>query len=214
MILFYMGRYVGCPNRRSKAMRVIAGKYRSRPLRSLRGRDIRPTSDRLRETLFDVLTAGNPAALEGSVWLDLFAGTGAVGIEALSRGAKLVCFVEAVAAAANVIRQNLHSLGIATGFKLYQEELPRAFWRMEREHVAADVVFIDPPYRMKEAYRNTLRALADSPVVWAMSMVIAEHEKRFDPGEEFGPLRRFRKLVQGDAALSFYRMALAAQMRA
>ena len=194
-------------------MRVIAGKYRSRPLRSVPGMNVRPTSDRLRETLFDVLTAGNPAALEGSVWLDLFAGTGAVGIEALSRGAKQVCFVESSAAAASVIRQNLESLGIVSGYKLYQEGLPRAFWRMEREHVAADVVFIDPPYRMKEAYRETLRVLAESPVLWAMSMVIAEHEKRFDPGEEFGPLRKFRKLIQGDAALSFYRMASAADVR-
>ena len=194
-------------------MRVIAGKYRSRPLRSLRGMNVRPTSDRLRETLFDVLTAGNPAALEGSVWLDLFAGTGAVGIEALSRGAKQVCFVESSSTSASVIRQNLESLDIDCGFKLYQEGLPRAFWRMEREHVAADVVFIDPPYRMKEAYRETLRALAESPVLWAMSMVIAEHEKRFDPGEEFGSLRRFRKLIQGDAALSFYRMASAAEVR-
>lgn len=194
-------------------MRVIAGKYRSRPLQSLRGMDIRPTSDRLRETLFNVLTAGNPAALEGSVWLDLFAGTGAVGIEAISRGAKQVCFVESSPAAAKVIRQNLESLGIIDGFRLFQEELPKAFWRMEREHVAADVVFIDPPYQMQDAYRETLRALAESPVVWAMSMVIAEHEKKFDPGEEFGPLRRFRKLVQGGAALSFYRMGSAIDLR-
>jgi len=186
-------------------MRVIAGKYRSRPLRSLRGMDIRPTSDRLRETLFNVLTAGNPAALEGSVWLDLFAGTGAVGIEALSRGAKQVCFIESSSAAANVIRQNLQSLNIVSRFTLYQEEMRRAFGRMERDHVVADVVFIDPPYRMKDAYRETLRALAESPVVRAMSTVIAEHEKKFDPGEEFGELRRFRKLVQGSAALSFYR---------
>jgi 16S rRNA (guanine966-N2)-methyltransferase len=195
-------------------MRVIAGKYRSRPLRSLRGMDIRPTSDRLRETLFNVLTAGNPAALEGSIWLDLFAGTGAVGIEALSRGAKQVYFVESSPAAAAVIHDNLKSLDIINGFKLLHEELPRAFWRMERDHVAADVVFIDPPYQMKDVYRETLRALADSPVVWAMSMVIAEHEKKFDPGEEFGPLRRFRKLAQGSAALSFYRMASAADVRA
>ena len=194
-------------------MRVIAGKYRSRTLRSLRGMDIRPTSDRLRETLFNVLTAGNPAALEGSVWLDLFAGTGAVGIEALSRGAKQVYFVESSAAATEVIRGNLKSLEIVSGFQLLREELPRAFWRMEREHVAADVVFIDPPYRMKDAYRETLRALAESPVVWAMSMVIAEHEKNFDPGEEFGPLRRFRKLMQGSAALSFYRRGSVTDMR-
>ena len=194
-------------------MRVIAGKYRSRPLRSLRGMDIRPTSDRLRETLFNVLTAGNPAALEGSVWLDLFAGTGAVGIEALSRGAKQVCFVESSPAAAEVIRQNLRSLDIAAGYKLYQEDMRRAFWRMEREHVAADVVFVDPPYRMTEVYRETLRALAESPVVWAMSVVIAEHEKKFDPGEEFGQLRRFRKLEQGSAALSFYRVASPTDLR-
>lgn len=194
-------------------MRVIAGKYRSRPLQSLRGMDIRPTSDRLRETLFNVLTAGNPTALEGSVWLDLFAGTGAVGIEALSRGAKQVCFVESSPAAADVIRKNLESLKIVEGFKMYQEELPRAFWRMEREHVAADVVFIDPPYAMQDAYRETLRALAESPVVWAMSMVIAEHEKKFDPGEEFGQLRRFRRLVQGSAALSFYRRGSPTDLR-
>ena len=91
-------------------MRVIAGKYRSRPLRSLRGMDIRPTSDRLRETLFNVLTAGNPEALSGSIWVDLFAGTGAVGIEALSRGAAQVYFVESSKPAAEVIQENLRSL--------------------------------------------------------------------------------------------------------
>jgi 16S rRNA (guanine966-N2)-methyltransferase len=187
-------------------MRVIAGKYRSRPLRSLRGMDTRPTSDRLRETLFNVLTAGNPEALRGSVWLDLFAGTGAVGIEALSRGAKEVHFVENSAAAAEAIRKNLESLGISEGFKILQEELPRAFWRMERQHVAADVVFIDPPYEMKDAYSHTLRALADSSLIWAMSVVIAEHDKKFDPGEDFGSLRRFRHLAHGSTALSFYRL--------
>ncbi len=160
-----------------------------------------------------MLTAGNPSALEGSIWLDLFAGTGAVGIEALSRGAKEVYFVEHSAAAADAIRANLHSLGVADGFKILQEDLPRAFWRMERQRVAADVVFIDPPYRLQEAYSKTLRALADSSLIWAMSVVIAEHEKKFDPGEEFGHLRRFRHLVQGSAALSFYRMASGADLR-
>src|ERR1700741_2183188 len=90
-------------------MRVIAGQYRSRPLRSLRGMDIRPTSARLRETLFNVLTAGNPGALEGSIWLDLYAGTWAVSIEALSRGAARVYLVEHSAAAVKVIQENLKS---------------------------------------------------------------------------------------------------------
>src|ERR1051326_7524678 len=121
-------------------MRVIAGKYRSRPLRSLRGMDIRPTSDRLRETLFNVLTAGSPSALEGSIWLDLFAGTGAIGIEALSRGAREVHFVDKSKVAAEAIRKNLQSLGIAEGFEILQEEPPRAFWGMGGRKGGAGVV--------------------------------------------------------------------------
>ncbi len=198
--------YIGLGTRRYRAMRVIAGKYRGRPLRSLAGSDIRPTSDRLRETLFNVLTAGNPEALEGTVWMDLFAGTGAVGIEALSRGAKEVFFVETAARAAHLIEKNLQSLEITKGYRILREDLSGVLWRLQREHVAADVVFLDPPYRMQEAYQQALVALADSSLVWAMSLVIAEHEKKFDPGGEFGSLRKTRTLVQGNAALSFYRI--------
>jgi 16S rRNA (guanine966-N2)-methyltransferase len=187
-------------------MRVIAGKYRGRPLRSLPGTEIRPTSDRLRETLFNVLTAGNPGALEGRVWLDLFAGTGAVGIEALSRGAKQVYFVDTSAAAAKLIERNLQSLGIVAGYKILRDDLSGVLWRLQREHIVADVVFLDPPYRLEHAYEQTLTALAESSLVWAMSLVVAEHEKKFDPGAEFGSLRRVRKLVQGNGTLSFYRI--------
>ncbi len=187
-------------------MRVIAGKYRSRPLHSLRGMDVRPTSDRLRETLFNVLTAGNPQALAGTVWLDLFAGTGAIGIEALSRDAREVYFVENSGAAAQTIRKNLQSLGITQGFTLLQQQLPRALSTVERANVVADVVFMDPPYRMKNAYAEVLHAFSESPLLSATSVVIAEHEKQFDPGEDFGRLRRFRRLLQGSAGLSFYRL--------
>jgi 16S rRNA (guanine966-N2)-methyltransferase len=196
-----------------RVMRVIAGKYRSRQLRSLRGMDVRPTSDRLRETLFNVLTAGNPEVLAGTVWMDLYAGTGAVGIEALSRGAKEVHFVENSAAAADAIQLNLQSLGITNGFRILREAVPKAFWHMERQRVTADVVYLDPPYRLSDAYANSLRALAESSLIWAMSLVIAEHDRKFDPSEEFGPLRRFRRLDQGDAALSFYRLASASDVR-
>jgi 16S rRNA G966 N2-methylase RsmD len=105
-----------------------------------------------------------------------------------------------------LIEQNLHSLGITEGHKILQGDLLQILWRLHREHVAADVVFLDPPYRMKYAYEESLSALAESSLVWAMTLVIAEHEKTFDPGEEFGSLRRIRKLVQGNAALSFYRI--------
>jgi 16S rRNA (guanine966-N2)-methyltransferase len=191
-------------------MRVIAGKYRSRPLHSLHGLDLRPTADRLRETLFNVLTAGNPEALAGTVWLDLFAGTGAVGIEALSRGARMVYFVESSPRAAELVRQNLEKLGVETGFQVLQQDAVRALSGLEKpglgkQGVAADFVFLDPPYRLSAAYEATLGALSKSSLVKAESVVIAEHEKRFDPGEEVGTLRRYRKLEQGDAALSFYR---------
>ena len=186
-------------------MRVIAGQYRSRPLRSLPGADIRPTSDRLRETLFNVLTAGVPQALAGSVWLDLFAGTGAVGIEALSRGARAVYFVESSARAAALIRENLRSLGIGEGFEIHEREVQRALRLLESR--AVDYVFLDPPYRRRQAYEETLGLLAQSRLLRPASVVIAEHEKRFDPGERFAALQRYRLLRQGDAALSFFRLS-------
>jgi 16S rRNA (guanine(966)-N(2))-methyltransferase RsmD len=186
-------------------MRVIAGQYRRRTLRSLPGLEIRPTADRLRETLFNVLCAGNPAALAESTWFDLYAGTGAVGIEALSRGARMVCFVESSKPAAEVIAANLKSLGIASGFQIVKVEAGKALRQLEALGSIADFVFLDPPYSMQDEYTKTLAALAESKLLHERSVVIAEHEKRFDPGEVFEELRRYRKLVQGDAALSFYR---------
>jgi 16S rRNA (guanine966-N2)-methyltransferase len=190
-------------------MRVIAGKYRSRRLRSLPGLDLRPTADRLRETLFNVLTAGNPSALEGTVWFDLYAGTGAVGIEAISRGAAMVHFVESSARAAQLIKQNLASLGIETGFQILKQDSIRALREMQSSRAVADLVFLDPPYDMKEAYQQTLQILSNSRLLKPEGIIIAEHQKQFDPGEVFESLRRYRKLVQGDAALSFYRLDVA-----
>jgi 16S rRNA (guanine(966)-N(2))-methyltransferase RsmD len=185
-------------------MRVIAGKFRSRPLRSLHGLEIRPTSDRLRETLFNVLTGGNPDALSGSTWLDLFAGTGAVGIEALSRGAGMVHFVESSKDAADLIAANLGSLGLKTGFEILRLEGSRALPALARQQVRPDFIFIDPPYRLQKAYGETLNWLGNSDVS-GRALVIVEHEKKFDPAEQFGSLRRLRVLRQGDAALGFYR---------
>jgi 16S rRNA (guanine(966)-N(2))-methyltransferase RsmD len=186
-------------------MRVIAGEYRRRTLRSLPGFKIRPTSDRLRETLFNVLTAGNPAALAATTWFDLYAGTGAVGIEAISRGARMVYFVESSKAAADLIAANLKSLGIASGFQIVKADAGKALRQLQAAWSVADFVFLDPPYALRDEYAKTLSALAQSIFLRETSVVIAEHEKRFDPGEAFGELRRYRKLVQGDTALSFYR---------
>jgi 16S rRNA (guanine966-N2)-methyltransferase len=188
-------------------MRVIAGQYRSRPLKSMPGMDIRPTSDRLRETLFNVLTAGNPDALEGTVFLDLFAGTGAVGIEAISRGARSVYFVEQAKKAASLIRENLHSLRIEEGYELSERDVIQSLRLLDSEAIAADCVFLDPPYQMRGSYERVLGFLGQSQLLNPQTIVIAEHERKFDPGDNFGALCRYRRLDQGDASLSFYRLA-------
>src|SRR5215471_6837756 len=166
-------------------MRIIAGKFRSRRFRSVRGLEIRPTSDRLRETLFNVLTAGNPGALEGSIWLDLYAGTGTVGIEALSRGAAKVYFVEQSMAAVKVIRENLKSLGIVAGFEVIQADVAKAFARLKAEAVKVDFIFLDPPYRLENAYRETLTLIGRWSSLKTTALIMAEHQKKFDPGETF-----------------------------
>ncbi|MFZ1130404.1 MAG: 16S rRNA (guanine(966)-N(2))-methyltransferase RsmD [Terriglobales bacterium] len=186
-------------------MRVIAGYYRRRTLRSLPGLEIRPTADRLRETLFNILSSGDPDRLAHTIWLDLYAGTGAVGIEALSRGARMVHFVESSKAAAELIASNLKSLGITSGFQIVKVDVAKALRQLEAAESVADFVFLDPPYAMTEEYAKTLAALAESSLLSERTLVIAEHQKRFDPGEAFAGLRRYRTLAQGDAALSFYR---------
>ena len=186
-------------------MRVIAGLYRSRLLRSLPGLDTRPTADRLRETLFNVLCSGNPEALAGTTWLDLYAGTGAVGIEALSRGAAMVYFVESSQQACDLIAANLKSLKIESGFRLVKADVTRSIAQAETTAPPADFVFLDPPYSMEEEYARSLKALDGSKLVKPTAIVIAEHKKNFDPGAMFTTLRRYRTLNQGDAALSFYR---------
>lgn len=188
-------------------MRIIAGKFKSRPLRALSGTDTRPTSDRLRETLFNVLTAGNPDALKDSVWLDVYAGTGAVGVEALSRGAHSVTFLENNRAATKVIRENLKSLGVEEGFEVLEHDAERALRQLDTQALSCDYVFIDPPYRLHEEYEEALGFLSQSRILKPSSIIIAEHDKRHDPGESFGALKRYRTLVQGDSVLSFYRLS-------
>jgi 16S rRNA (guanine(966)-N(2))-methyltransferase RsmD len=183
------------------SVRIIAGKYRSRRLAAPSGAQTRPTSDRLRETLFNVLGP----SVKGSIWIDLFAGSGAVGIEALSRGARTVYFVESSSRAARAIRSNLASLGVKDGCEVVEREANSALRLLESHAPAFDFCFLDPPYRKQDDYEQVLTFLSRSRLLKAESLIIAEHDKHFDLGEAFGALRRYRKLRQGDAVLSFYR---------
>lgn len=182
-------------------MRVIAGTYRSRILKSLKGQALRPTSDYLRETLFNVLGP----SMAGARFLDLYAGTGAVGIEALSRGAVEAVFVENHTAAAKLIRENLASLKIASGTQVMAMEAAHAIAKLAAHaHGAFDFVFLDPPYAAEKEYAMVMNLLGASQIVSSSSIVIAEHRKSFELAETFGNLQRYRVLKQGDAALSFF----------
>lgn len=182
-------------------MRVIAGRFRSRKLEAPPGVSTRPTSDRLRETLFNVLAP----SLADTVFLDLYAGSGAVGIEALSRGARQVYFAESDRKAARAIRDNLKSLGIEEGVEVMEREVIVALRLLDSQAVRCDIAFLDPPYGSHGAYEQVLGFLSQSRLLHAGSTVVAEHDKHFDPGDTQGALQRYRTLKQGDAVLSFYR---------
>ena len=183
-------------------MRVIAGQYRSRILNAPRGMDTRPTSDRLRETLFNVLAP----RIEGAVFLDLYAGSGAVGIEALSRGAREAIFVEQAEPAQRAIRANLASLGIRGGYALEARSVAAALRRLAETGRHADLVFLDPPYREADEYGSALGSLGGgcAALLSSGAIVVAEHEKRRELEPRYGALARYRLLRQGDSALSFY----------
>lgn len=172
-------------------MRVIAGEFRSRKLKTLPGLKTRPTPDRLREALFNVLS---PRIAE-TVFLDLYAGTGAVGIEALSRGSRRAIFVERSRAAAQTIRDNLRALGLESRAEVFTSKPAPVL-----ERLSADIVFLDPPYEMEDEYETAMNALASG----ASKLVIVQHASRMVLEPEYGRLRRHRVLKQGDNSLSFY----------
>ena len=191
-------------------MRVIAGTYRSRILKSLKGLALRPTSDKLRETLFNILGA----SVAGSRFVDLYAGTGAIGIEALSRGTAEAVFVEDHPPAVALIRKNLESLDIRSGATVLALDalrgLEKLASRQKSSSASYDFIFLDPPYAAAKDYARVLEFLGSANLLAPGGIVIAEHRRSFNLPEEVGALRRYRVLKQGDAALSFYRVAPAA----
>ena len=189
-------------------MRVIAGTYRSRLLVSPRGMATRPTSDRLRETLFNILAA----RIEGSLFADLYAGTGAVGIEAISRGASHVWFAENAPAALAAINQNLSALKITRNFTIEDRGTGALLQRLSKLAKPLDVVFLDPPYESESEYEGTLNFFGSArgqTLLAPDAVVIAEHASKAGLPKRFGGLQQTRLLRQGDAALSFYKIAVA-----
>jgi 16S rRNA (guanine(966)-N(2))-methyltransferase RsmD len=165
--------------------------------------ETRPTSDRLRETLFNILGP----RIRGSRFVDLYAGSGAVGIEAFSRGAEHVWFVENAAAAVKTIRANLNSLKIDRRYTLETRNAIAALERTSGQGVAADIVFLDPPYEAEAEYSRMLGFLGEKrgqAFLAPDALVIAEHRSKTSLAESYGALQKTRVVKQGDAALSFF----------
>jgi len=180
------------------AVRIIAGSAKGRRLSAPRGEATRPTAARLRQSLFDILAPRTA----GTRWLDVCAGSGAIGLEALSRGAAGVVFVERQRAAASAIRRNLERLAEAGGRgSVMPCEASAAARSLVRTGAHFDVVYLDPPYRSPE-YESLLREL--SPLLAADGWLVAEHFHKRELPETIGALVRRRQLRVGDHRLSFY----------
>lgn len=164
-------------------MRVIAGKARRIPLQTLPGMETRPTTDRIKETLFNMLQP----ELADSNFLDLFAGSGAIGIEALSRGAGKAVFVEQSPEAVRCIRDNLNRTRLTEDAMVYQTEVLEGIHRAEQAGLIFDLIFMDPPYRM-EHEKRVLESLAQSPLVHDDTLIIVEAslETELDYASELG----------------------------
>ena len=176
-------------------MRVIAGTLKGRKLDAPDWEGLRPTSDKLRETLFNVLAP----RMEGARVLDGYAGTGAVGIEAISRGAAHVTFVEQDGRAAALIAANLEKCRITDGYAIIRTTVLQAIDRL-RSEPAFDVILLDPPYASD--FHEALPHVGD--IVKPDGVVILEHARKLDAPQAAGRLTRVRELESGDSALTFY----------
>jgi 16S rRNA (guanine966-N2)-methyltransferase len=180
-------------------MRVISGKYRGRRLKGPKGTDLRPTGDRLKETLFNILKP----QISGAVVLDVFSGTGAIGIEALSRGADRTVFIERDPSANALIRRNLEICGIEDDFSIIRQDAFKALRSLARQEFSVDIIYFDPPYDW-EPYPDLLKLAFKLVPASRHACVVIEHRRNAvlpESGEEY---RRYRLVRQGDKCLSFY----------
>jgi 16S rRNA (guanine966-N2)-methyltransferase len=172
-------------------MRVIAGEFRRRLLKTVPGKTVRPTPDRMREALFSILAP----RLEGVVFVDAYAGSGSVGIEALSRGAGRAVFIEKHRESIVVLRENIVALKLQQRSEVMQRRAAEVI-----AEAGGEIVFLDPPYEELAEYEGCFRALSEAPP----PLVVVQHATRIEMPDEYGKLRRYRIVKQGDNSLSFY----------
>jgi len=182
-------------------MRIIAGSHKGRRLLSPTTNDVRPTSGRVKEALFSIL--GDQ--ISDATLLDLFAGTGAIGIEALSRGAAHVMFVESHIASLKLLKNNLDQCGFSKNTEIYPGESDRFLQHASRNNLVFDIIFADPPYRDDSSL--LLPLLGQSGMILPHTVVILEHPTKHQIPPQVGPLNRVRQYRYGDTSLSLFRLA-------
>jgi 16S rRNA (guanine966-N2)-methyltransferase len=180
-------------------MRVIAGIYKGRRLKTLEGLSVRPTSDRLRETIFNILTP----RIEGARFADICAGSGAIGIEALSRGAQYVTFIESSLKAARIISENLRNCGIRRDYRVINRDVIRALKNLAAEKAQFDIIYFDPPYS-SELYTPVMWVIAKYELLAEGGVLIVEHRRQSPLAPNYDQLRPYRQLAQGETHLTFF----------
>ncbi|MBN8724401.1 MAG: 16S rRNA (guanine(966)-N(2))-methyltransferase RsmD [Acidobacteria bacterium] len=181
-------------------MRVIAGLYKGHSLKTLAGLDVRPTSDRLRETLFNILAP----KIANTRFLDICAGSGAVAIEALSRGASFALLIEVSKQATKVIQDNITHCKIPSNYiQITTSDALSSLKKLEKNNALFDIVYFDPPYK-SSIYLPVLQYLGEVTFLSDTSIVIVEHHSKFILPEIIGQLNCYRRLKQGETELSFY----------
>jgi len=182
-------------------VRVISGQAKGHPLKAVPGNGTRPTTDKVKEALFSII---GPYFDEIDRVLDLFAGTGGLGIEALSRGAGSAVFVDSNPQSVEVVRRNLESTRLASRANVYRNEARRALKALEKAGRPFDLIFLDPPYAMKDC-DAILTEMAEKGLVAPSAVAVVEHDPEVVYAEAFGGFERTRYATYGDIALSVYR---------
>ncbi|MDI6816380.1 MAG: 16S rRNA (guanine(966)-N(2))-methyltransferase RsmD [Actinomycetota bacterium] len=180
-------------------MRVISGSAKGTKLRTAKGLDIRPTADRVKESLFNIIGDATREALV----LDLFAGTGALGIESLSRGAKFAYFVDSSRISTEIIEKNLELTKLAARASVLKQDVEDALNRLNKQGVRFDLIFLDPPYRISVSFLDAILSKLASDLLCDDGLLVLEHSAKIGSGEVAG-LRISSTRTYGDTAITFY----------
>ena len=187
------------------SVRIISGTLRGRSLNAPKGQGVRPTSDQVKESLFNII---GPKIVQATV-LDLFAGTGNLGIEAISRAAARVVFVEKVLTHFQVLKRNLSDCGVEAKSDAYCGDANTMLRVLQRKYGQFDVIFLDPPYRHTKMLREVIAQIVRRELLAEDGLLIVEHAQTFTPPTEAGDLLRLEKTRRfGDTCISFYQFNL------